>query len=110
MSAKHEGYIGHHVLTRDAVTNEYRDGGRAYSYTDQPTFGIERPDGSRYTWHASLTRLDPDDEAIDLLAQILRDEALGGAERGDGTVADVNADMLARRLIARGISVIGARP
>jgi hypothetical protein len=46
--------VGHRVTARLA-TGEPHGMGKVISYTDRPSFEIERPDGSRFSWLAELT-------------------------------------------------------
>lgn len=45
--------------------------GRVISYTDAPTYTIERPDGTRFSWRADLCRPATESEVAGLLHEAL---------------------------------------
>lgn len=65
-----------HTLSVEAryATGETHGVGRVIAYCDFPTFVIERPDGSRFSWRADMTYA-LEDETPDIAAATARAQA-----------------------------------
>lgn len=55
----HYEWLGKRVVARTQHSDLVHGEGVVIAYIDQPTFLIEKADGERFTWLASLTKLAP---------------------------------------------------